>query len=206
MNTNVDSQEGPMKHWRWTVGLLIACAAARIAAADSLWPGTPDSLYRDKKAFKIGDVLTVIVSESASASHSTDVKAQKTSSSGVSWGSQRSTLVPGQDFALGGKENVAGGGHSVRSGALTGRITVRVTEVLPNGNLVISGNRVITVNEEKQIMEIAGIVRPEDVTAENSVHSSLVADAQIKYNGKGSVAEKSRLGLFSRLLSMFWVF
>lgn len=195
-----------MRHWRWGMALVLVSAVARIALADTLWPAAGDSLYKDKKAFKIGDVLTVIVSETASASHSAGVQAKKSSSAGVSWGSQRSRLSPFGDFGVGGKEDAAGAGKSVRSGALSGRITVRVTEVLPNGNLVISGNRVITVNDEKQVMEIAGIVRPEDVSAENSVHSTLVADAQIKYNGKGEIAEKARLGLFSRLLSMLWVF
>lgn len=78
--------------------------------------------------------------------------------------------------------------------------------MLPNGNLVINGNRMITVNDEKQILEISGIVRPEDLSADNTVLSSLVADAQIKYAGKGAVSEKARLGFISRLLSMMRVF
>ncbi len=195
-----------MKKMGWIIWMVSLCAVARLALADSLWPGAEDSLYKDKKAFKIGDVLTVIVQESASASHRTNTQAQKNSSSGVTWGSQRSQGIPFQDFGLAGKENVQGGGRSLRSGELYARITLRVKEVLPNGNLVINGTRVITVNDEKQVLEITGIVRPEDVTAENTVMSSLVADAQIKYNGKGEVSEKSRLGFLSRLLSLFWIF
>jgi flagellar L-ring protein precursor FlgH len=187
----------------WTVAL---CAAARLAFADTLWPGQEDSLYKDKKAFKIGDVLTVIVQEAASASHQANTQAKKSSSAGVSWGSSRSASYPLTDFGLTGKEDMTGGGKSVRSGALNGRITLRVKEVLPNGNLVINGTRNITVNDEKQVLEITGIVRPEDVTADNTVLSSLVADAQIKYTGKGEVSEKARMGFFSRLISMFWIF
>jgi len=188
----------------WTVAL---CAAARLAFADSLWPGQEDSLYKDKKAFKIGDVLTVIVQEAASASHQANTQAKKSSSTGVTWGSSRSnSAFPLTDIGLTGKQDMNGGGKSIRSGALNGRITLRVKEVLPNGNLVINGTRNITVNDEKQVLEITGIVRPEDVTAENSVLSSLVADAQIKYTGKGEVSEKARMGFFSRLLSMFWIF
>jgi flagellar L-ring protein precursor FlgH len=199
-------KEADMKRMRWVIITLLACAAARIAFADSLWPSANDSLYKDKKAFKIGDVLTVNVVESASASHNANTKATKSSSAGVSWGAQRSHGIPFQDFGITGKEDVSGGGRSARSGDLSGHITVRVTEVLPNGNLVINGNRVITVNDEQQIMEITGIVRPEDVTADNTVMSTLVADAQIKYTGKGAVAEKARLGLISRLLSMLFAF
>ena len=200
-------KEADMKRMKLVILTLCACAAARIALADSLWPATSDSLYKDKKAFKIGDVLTVNVMESASASHNADTKATKSSSAGVSWGAQRSSHgVPFQDFGITGKENVSGGGRSARSGDLSGHITVRVTEVLPNGNLVINGNRIITVNDEKQIMEITGIVRPEDVSADNTVLSTLVADAQIKYTGKGAVSEKARIGLISRLLSMLFAF
>lgn len=191
---------------RRAVVIVLACMAARIALADSLWPHAGDSVYKDKKAFKIGDVLTVNVQEAASASHRADTRAQKSSSNSFSLGSQRSSAVPVTDFGISGREDFRGGGRSVRDGTLTGRITVRVTDVLPNGNLVINGNRVITVNDERQVMEITGIVRPEDVTAENSVLSTLVADAQIKYTGRGAIAEKQRLGLVSRLLSMLFVF
>ena len=200
------AKEADMRRMKLVILTLCACAVARIVLADSLWPATSESLYKDKKAFKIGDVLTVNVMESASASHNANTKASKTSSAGVSWGAQKSTGVPFQDFSISGKENMQGGGGSARSGDLTGHITVRVAEVLPNGNLVINGNRVITVNDEKQIMEITGIVRPEDVTAENTVLSTLVADAQIKYTGNGAVSEKAKVGLMSRLLSMLFVF
>jgi len=199
-------KEAAMRQLKWVIVAVSLCAVARIAFADTLWPAGGDSLYKDKKAFKIGDVLTIIVQESASASQSAGTKASKASTTGVSWGSQRSKLSAIQDLSITGKEDITGGGKSTRAGALTGRITVRVIDVLPNGNLVVNGNRVITVNDEKQVMEITGIVRPEDVTADNSVISSLIADAQIKYNGKGAVAEKAKLGLVSRLLSMLWVF
>ena len=99
-----------------------------------------------------------------------------------------------------------GSGRSTRKGDLTGTLTVRVAEVLPNGNLVINGERVIIVNDEKQIMQVTGIVRPDDVSSENTVLSTHVADAQIKYSGRGSMSEKAKLGLVSRLLSMLAVF
>ncbi len=206
MNLDGYLKEGRMRHLRWIVVTVVACAAARIALAESVWPHGGDSLYKDKKAFKIGDVLTVIVSESASASHSANTAAKKSSANSVSWGTRGAFGAPFQDFGIGGKEDFSGGGKSQRSGALTGHITLRVTDVLPNGNLVVNGNRVITVNDEKQVMEITGIVRPEDVTADNTVMSTLIADAQIKYNGKGAVAEKARMGLISRALSMLFAF
>jgi flagellar L-ring protein precursor FlgH len=206
MSLNGRIKEAGMRQLRWIVGVVGLCMVARLALAESLWPASGDSLYKDKKAFKIGDVLTVNIAESASASHRMDTQAKKSSSNGISFGSQRSALSPFQDFGITGKEAFQGGGKSTRAGDLTGRITVRVIDVLPNGNLVINGNRIITVNDERQVMEITGIVRPEDVTAENSVMSTLVADAQIKYTGKGAVSEKAKLGLISRLLSMLFAF
>jgi len=195
-----------MRQLRWVIITVCLCAAARLAFADSLWSKRSESLYRDKKAFKVGDVLTVRVVESASASHQVGSDARKKASSGVSWGSRRSQGVPFQDFQISGDESVKGGGRSMRKGNLTGWLTVRVSEVLPNGNLVINGNRVIIVNDEKQIMEITGIVRQDDVSSENTVLSTHIADAQIKYSGKGGISEKAKLGLISRLLSMLAVF
>jgi len=197
-----------MRQVRWVIVTVCACACAGVAPAESLWSAASDSLYKDKKAFKIGDVITIHVMESASASHRAGTKARKVSSSGISWGSRlfRSRGVPPSDFGISGREDFRGGGRSDRSGSLTGRMTVRVVEVLPNNNLVINGNRVITVNDEKQVMEITGIVRPEDVAADNTVLSTHVADAQIKYTGTGAIAEKARMGLISRLLSMLFVF
>ncbi len=206
MNWNIAIKEAGMRQLRWVIITVCACAVARLALADTIWPAVSDSIYRDKKAFKIGDVLTVNVVESASATHRVGTDAEKKSSSGISWGSRRSKGIPFADFGITGTEDIRGSGRSVRSGRLTGRISVRVSEVLPNGNLVINGSRTITVNEEKQIMEITGIVRPDDVTADNTVMSTLVADARIRYTGTGAMAEKARLGLFSRLLSMLWLF
>lgn len=195
-----------MRQLRWIIVMVCVCACARLVFAESLWPAKGDSLYKDKKAFKVGDVITIEVVESASASHRADARSRKKSSSSISWGAQRSGASRPTDFGLTGREDVVGGGRSERSGVLRGRLTVRVVQVLPNGNLVINGNRVITVNDERQVMEVTGMVRPEDVTTDNTVLSTHIADAQIKYSGKGPATEKARLGLLSRLLSMLFIF
>lgn len=203
---NVAAKEAGMRQLRWVLITVCACAVARFALADSLWGKDGESMYRDKKAFKVGDVLTVNVVESASASHQVGTNSEKVSASGVSWGSRRSSAIPFADFEIKGNEDVRGSGRSTRRGNLTGKITVRVAEVLPNGNLVIDGERVIVVNDEKQVMEITGIVRADDVSSENAVLSTHIADAQIKYSGRGAISEKAKLGLISRLLSMLAVF
>ena len=95
---NVAAKEAGMRQLRWVLITVCACAVARIALADSLWNNGGESMYRDKKAFKVGDVLTVRVVESAKASHQVGTNSEKVAASSVSWGSRRSQGVPFSDF------------------------------------------------------------------------------------------------------------
>ena len=92
-----------------------------------------------------------------------------------------------------------GEGTTTRSGSLEGTITATVLEILPNGNLLIEGSRAIVVNKETQQMRVRGVARPKDITADNSIDSKLLADAQIKFDGKGSVSRANRQGIMTRL-------
>ncbi|MFW6255147.1 MAG: flagellar basal body L-ring protein FlgH, partial [Chitinivibrionales bacterium] len=89
-------------------------------------------------------------------------------------------------------------------GNLAARVSARVTQVLDNGNLMIEGSKVVEINNEKEIIKVSGVVRPEDIGSNNIVYSYNVADAQINYSGKGTVHEGSRPGLLSRFLN--WIF
>ena len=82
---------------------------------------------------------------------------------------------------------------------MEGTITATVLEILPNGNLLIEGSRAIAVNKETQIMRVRGVARPKDISANNSIDSKLLADAQIKFDGKGSVSRANRQGIMTKL-------
>jgi flagellar L-ring protein precursor FlgH len=173
-------------------------------------------LYEDLRAMRVGDVLTIKIVEKHKGSKSADTAAQRESTIDNSLaGSGMGYLgIPGlriSDEARRGfgidassKNKFSGKGATSREGTLTGTISVIVTEVLPNGDLRIEGRRDVTVNSEKQLMTIAGIVRRVDVDTKNTVLSSAIADAKIEYSGLGVLDDVQRPGWLVRILD--WVY
>ncbi|MCL6476216.1 MAG: flagellar basal body L-ring protein FlgH [Firmicutes bacterium] len=173
------------------------------ALADSLWKDGNRSLYADRKAVKEGDVLTVLIYESTTASSRADTKTSKSDSSSTKPGvGPLLSMLP--EWSVSGKTGSQASGSTTRSGTLVGKISVVVKEVLPNGNLKVEGTRTVGVNGEKEKIVLTGIVRPEDVSAENTVASTAIAQAEIHYEGKGPVGNKQREGLLTKLLK--WLF
>ena len=166
-------------------------------------------LFSDPKARRAGDILTIKIVESSSASNSADTTTDRGSSlsAGINelFGVRTSAL---QDLSVSGgiESEFEGSGSTTRSGSLEAFITVRVVEVMPNGNLKIVGSREIMVNNEKQIMTIYGVVRPRDVSDDNVVLSTFVADARIAYSGAGIVDDRQRPGWIANALNTIWPF
>lgn len=175
-------------------------------------------LYEDLRAMRVGDVLTVKIVERHKGSKSADTAAQRESTvenslagTGIGYFG-----IPGirlSDEARRGlgidasaKNKFGGKGATSREGTLTGTISVIVTEVLPNGDLRIEGRREVTVNSEKQLMTIAGIVRRVDVDTKNTVLSSAIADAKIEYSGLGVLDDVQRPGWLVRILDWIYPF
>ena len=102
--------------------------------------------------------------------------------------------------------NHQGTGTTQRSGALSAYMTARVVDVLANGNLFIQGNREVRVNHENQIITLSGIVRPRDISAENVIQSTYIADAQITYSGTGIVNDRQKPGWLTRVIDKVWPF
>ena len=173
-------------------------------------------LYEDLRAMRAGDIITILISEKHKGSKSADTSAEKDStvSNGIGGTGMGYLGLPG--IRLGGeakrgfgidasaKNKFGGKGATNREDTLTGTISAIVTEVLPNGDLRIEGRREVTVNSERQIMTIAGIVRRVDVNTKNTVQSSAIADAKIEYSGLGVVDDVQRPGWFVRILD--WVY
>jgi flagellar L-ring protein precursor FlgH len=185
---------------------------------NSLWQDTA-SLYEDVKARRLNDLITINVSESVSGSGAADTAASKKSSTDGSVSS-----VFGVPLNLGlqnlyGKGNAfsptvkgamaddfKGSGATTRTGSLTGTITAKVVEVMPNGILAIESRKEITINNEKQILILRGMVRPDDIAVDNSVSSSRVADAEVFFVGDGVVMSKQDTGWLSKFLDKVWPF
>lgn len=184
------------------VALLIIWVSG-YALSDSLWKDGNRSLYADRKAVKEGDVLTVLIYESTTASSRADTKTSKSDSASTKPGvGPLLSMLP--EGSVSGKTGSQASGSTTRSGTLVGKISVVVKEVLPNGNLKVEGTRTVGVNGEKEKIVLTGIVRPEDVSAENTVPSTAIAQAEIHYEGKGPVGNKQREGLLTKLLK--WLF
>lgn len=175
-------------------------------------------LYEDLRAMRAGDILTVRIVERHKGSKSADTAAQRESTIQNSLvGSGMGYLgLPGirisdetrRGFGIDASSSSKFGGKAAtnREGTLTGTISVIVTEVLPNGDLRIEGRREVTVNSEKQLMTIGGIVRRVDVDTKNTVLSSAIADAKIEYSGLGVVDDVQRPGWFVRILDWIYPF
>ncbi|MCE5249628.1 flagellar basal body L-ring protein FlgH [bacterium] len=177
-----------------------------VSAEESLSSGWSGSLYSDVKAYKVGDVISVIISESNSATKNTktDTKKQnKSDAKGEASGGALRGLFPGVSGSLDVSNQYGGQGSTVRNGSLSSRITVKVIDVLPDNNLVIEGSKTLELNEDIEVINISGLVRPQDISSQNTVYSYQVANAKITYKGKGSVSDAQRPGLLMRIIN--WI-
>jgi flagellar L-ring protein precursor FlgH len=165
----------------------------------SLWVPGSKQFFKDSRAHQVGDLVTVVVSENASASSSgktAEARAhtQQAGILGLPWISghlaERGIPLGATDLAnTNSNRSFNGSGSTNRTDTLTANIAAVVTQVMPNGLLVIQGQREVMMNYEKQKMTLTGIIRPEDISSGNTVPSSQVAEARISYTGVGTVDE-----------------
>ncbi len=193
-------------------GIAVAQVGPNDQDAGSLFNRGQKNPYLSRTAKGIGDILTIVVSETSTASYAVTTQAAKKDDNSVA----KAVLpflsalkVPLLDQLLGGLSTGAnssnsGTGSTSQSGKLSARVTVTVRQVLPNGNMVIEGVRMIKVNREEQQITFTGIVREDDVRPDNSVLSEKVADARITNLGKGMAADRQRKGIITRILD--WLF
>lgn len=167
------------------------------------------ALFSDVKARQVGDTITILLNErmQASKSASTDASKDTTVDTG-------NPLLFGDTITRNGKEilsnqweteqDFSGSGSSSQSNRLDGSISVTVAEVYPNGNLFVRGEKWLTLNQGEEYVQVSGIVRPADISTDNSLPSYKLADARITYSGSGTVADSNRPGLLSRLFLKLW--
>jgi flagellar L-ring protein precursor FlgH len=178
--------------------LLASLPVASSLAADPV--AAPRSLFADRRAHMQGDVLTVMISEVASMSTSAQTKLAKGESANAHL-LQHDGEMQLADVGLDSK--FAGGGQMDRSGTLLARLSVHIDAIDANGNLLVSGEQLIVLNNENQKIRISGIVRPDDITADNTVPSWRIAGTNIELLGNGILTKKSRPGPLTWLLSLF---
>lgn len=184
------------------------------------------SLFEDTKARHVGDILTIVLSESTNASKKASTATKKENAIDLNdptlLGSSVQFSMPGGtlgraiplsktsrnnlDVSANTKQDFTGNGSSSQSNSLTGNITVTVAEVLSNGNLVVRGEKIMALNEGDEFVRITGLIRPQDIRPDNTVLSTSIANAQISYGGNGAVADSSSHGWLSRFFLKVWPF
>lgn len=189
---------------------LIAAIALSLTAASgqSLWKdANARALVADKRATAIGDILSILIQEANTANRNNQTKTSKQSNIDASlqtflYGPAASKFLTkgGQLPAMraNNSQSFDGGGQINNSEKITARIAVRIIDVLPNGNLVIEGTRKVSFSGETQDAVLRGVVRAEDVMANNTIYSYHIAEATIKYVSSGTISDNQRKGWFSK--------
>lgn len=177
--------------------------------------GQEISLFQDAKARRVGDIITVVLVEQTSASKKANTNTSKKQDVAMDnptiLGAPLSFTLPGfagRKFTLGtdvkAARDFAGTGDSTQSNNLAGNVTVTVAEVLSNGNLILRGEKRLTINQGDEYIRFSGVVRPADIGPDNTVLSTLVADAKIGYTGDGTLDDANSTGWLASFFSSKW--
>lgn len=201
---------------RRTILITLACFISSLVSADSLWRSKRNderSMFADRVANSIGDILTIAVNEANSVTRSSSKTSASTSS--VDYGID-SYLFPGSSFGthngekpsidFAPQDSFSGEGSFSDANTITARAAVLVVDVLPNGNLVVEGARKIEMSGETQYIVLRGIVRADDINPDNSVMSYDVVNANIEFFSEGDIHNAQKKGWINRLLDTVNVF
>ena len=179
-------------------------AVPKPASAGSLFiDGSSLTLFDDRRATRVGDVITVILDERTRSSKSAETSVKKGSTNQILNPKILGSLVQGAGDtnifnSLDSSTEFSGEGESDQSNSLSGTISVVVARVLPNGLLLVQGEKWFQLNRGEEYVRISGLVRPEDVSADNSISSQRLADARIAYSGTGELAQSNQAGWLTR--------
>jgi flagellar L-ring protein precursor FlgH len=195
-----------------------AAQPSRALAEGSLWEEHAPlaTLFYDQKARQVGDIVTIKIVESSTATNKASTGTDRSSSLSASldafFNAEKRFPVdqpffnPFAKVAGGLESEFEGAGTTKRSGDLNAYMTALVTQVLPNGNMVLVGSREVLINNENQIIQLSGVVRPRDIDADNLVLSTYLADARISYSGTGIINDRQKPGWLTKIMMTVWPF
>ena len=162
-------------------------------------------LFQDNKAREVGDILTIVLVERTSSTSKAQTAVQKDSGIGISAPviGGVPTTINGRPLSaeIEGSRTFAGGGDSQQSNRLDGTVTVTVVQELGNGNLLVSGEKKVRLNQGDEVVQVQGIVRTSDIGPDNRIGSDRVADAKIVYGGRGTLARSNAMGWLGRFFN-----
>ena len=191
--------------------IAVAWGFSQSLQGDSIYPVEgSSSIYTEKRARRVGDVITVLIQEVNQASQGASSNNQKTANLAVGAGMGllgNSVLNSSTNqVGVGVGTTSQGQGTSTRNSKITGQMTAKITSVLPSGNYLVEGTRYVAVNDEKQTIEVVGEIRPDDISSDNTVLSTRIANAKIKVTGTGPASETAKPGILTRLLGWLGLF
>ncbi|MGV1759407.1 flagellar basal body L-ring protein FlgH [Rhizobium sp. P44RR-XXIV] len=165
----------------------------QVAQGYSLWNDSQAALFKDSRALNVGDILTVTIQINDKANWDNETNRNRTNKSDMNWNiaakifgwqpATNATATSGSDTSTDAK------GKMQRSEQINLLVAAVVTGILENGNLMISGSQEVRMNQEIRILNVAGIVRPQDVTSDNTISYDKIAEARISYGGRGRLTE-----------------
>ncbi len=156
------------------------------------------------RAQSVGDIITIVLVERTQATKTNSADTSRKGSIGLTPPSTGplSKLFSASDIAASGDQGFTGKGNATQSNALSGEITVTIAAVYPNGTMLVKGEKALTLNRGDEYIQISGLVRQADISPDNRIASTRVADAKIIYTGKGEIARASRQGWLQSFFSM----
>jgi flagellar L-ring protein precursor FlgH len=182
-----------------------------IQYSDSIYQsGSSWYLLEDIKPRRVGDMLTVTLQEKTDAKKQADTETKKATDNSITAATLLGAPITASDrellaTKLESSYDFKGEGDSQQSNSLTGSVTVTVVEVLVNGNLVVQGEKWVTINQGDEYIRLRGIVRPSDISPDNTISSERVANAQIQYSGEGTIANTNEQGWLAKFFNSPWM-
>jgi flagellar L-ring protein precursor FlgH len=196
---------------KWIQKILIVCVVLesllftniQSVSAESLWvENGAMNLFADHKARNVGDILTIVISETTKTSTTKSNSNSKSGSQSLSAGVGIFTFLNAASAS--GSDSFKASGAASANNSVSGNVSVTVKEVQPNGNMVVEGTQSIWQNKDEHKITLNGIVRRDDVTSSNTVSSTLVANATLKFDGKGPLNAKQRQGILTQVLNILF--
>ncbi|WP_407397668.1 flagellar basal body L-ring protein FlgH [Anaerovibrio sp.] len=180
------------------VGIMVPATAGAV----SLWSEESRNIFSDRKASQVGDIVTVIISETASMTSSKNSSNSKSGKQNLDAGLGIFDFLAAASASQ--NDSFSAQGSATNSNTARGTITVTVTDVAPNGNLIVEGTQSIWNNKNEHKITLQGIIRPDDITYRNTIPSNKVAEATVKFDGKGPLNSKQRQGIITQIFNFLF--
>jgi flagellar L-ring protein FlgH len=202
-----------MRHILLITILIAGLLIAPPSSATSLFDEDGCDLFTADTATEIGDLVTIIISETTSASNRASTETQKSLNTDgelsvtgfLQWiAGFPETIAPVEDLTFTPSEDFGGEGRVTTQGTFTTRFTATVIDILPNGNLLIEGTRTIDIAEDTANLVLRGVIQTSDLTVDNTIQSNLVAELEITYNNEGIIGDRQHDGILSRIFNFFF--